>query len=292
MSAGALPPEVVFHILSFLASLGPLAPYSSVCRQWQEIIEKWTFCSIRLTSDQFAEFRRSLSPSKRRSYVRHLKLVALLPGYDKAARAQIENVEDRDQNNQAFTHAVYTCWEILSSWSQNHGNFLSLDLSAISPSDWRADPNGMRRRRWACHFPDQDYLGWRYEQSYLQLTGNTLPPVHIVGHLFVDGGNTYRKIAPSTVSKMVNALPQLQKIRALLYDNERKDQALRDSLRNGNFHCHEQENFLTRIQYLLSPLPNGRGLSNTLTCSITGHRQMTGTSLLFFAPTLAKTHSA
>ncbi|RAL12307.1 uncharacterized protein BO97DRAFT_452235 [Aspergillus homomorphus CBS 101889] len=91
----------------------------------------------------------------------------------------------------------------------------------------------MYRRQWGRNFPEEDWLDWRFYQSYLELTTNptTLPELSFVVQFRVTCRG-HRKIAPAAVSKLLSRLPGTQIVHASLSDDERKDQQLRDRLRN------------------------------------------------------------
>lgn len=233
-----LPPEVLAHIISFLGSEG-LATYAPVCKQWQAIVERQSFSTLHLTPDRLQDFRRIISSSRSRSsHVRHLDFYVTLPEYDQ--RAEFENDEDRARNNHAFTSAIQALLEAISGLSGADQHCISLTLYAQSPSDWRAEPDRkkrLQRHRWGRRFLNKDLLDWRYARSYLRLVTeppHDIPAADAITELDIRGDDVYRKIAPESVSKIASRLPRLQRLDAKLFDNERKDQALRDGLRSGN----------------------------------------------------------
>ncbi|KAL2813094.1 hypothetical protein BJX63DRAFT_394909 [Aspergillus granulosus] len=231
MPRNDLPPELISHILSFLRS-EPLAPYASVSKQWQAIIEKQTFSSLKLDTTQLPELAQIVSPP-RQQLLRQLELKILLPEYPAEAREEVETNEDREQNSRAFTDAIRSLFRVLAAWREDCEASLSLSIYARSPSDIRETPTDERKKRRA---NPKDLLEWRFEGSYLQFLDppETLPAVPVIG-VFAAPGNqgltSNRDIAPAAVSKILSRLPRMREVQGRLSDDERKDHSLRNKLR-------------------------------------------------------------
>lgn len=114
-----LPPELIQIVLEFIiadenANVPPyvtqstnLAPYATVNRDWQAIIESQTFSSIKIdTNKRLAEFKQlpwdQLSWSQRRSHIRKIHFIVELESYDGEARTRYENEEEIQRNSKVL----------------------------------------------------------------------------------------------------------------------------------------------------------------------------------------------
>ncbi|KAJ5782331.1 hypothetical protein N7457_004105 [Penicillium paradoxum] len=235
--AVSLPFDTLLQIFSYLPN--DVISCACVCRDWQIAAETFTFSNIHVNSANVHDLRRIVSASPcnwRARYVRHIYFKIILLDYDVAARAHLENQEDRDGNNNAFTQSISSLFEILSSWPYDERSQVSLEIYARSPSDWRAEPNWKERHtrhRTGCLFPEKDLLDLRYQSSYLQLTeAKHLSKPKCITAIDISGYYPYRNIAPGAVSEMIAHLPRLQYTDVKLSDSEAMDTLLRDSLRD------------------------------------------------------------
>jgi hypothetical protein len=232
--AGSLPLEILQEIFSYQP--GHLASCACVCRQWQVAAERFTFADLHISSADLEDFQQifPISNSAGRCFhLRSLHFKIIIPKYSIAARAKYEDQDDRDSNNNAFTQAITSLFEILSSWPE-YDRYMSLQIYARSPSDWQAEPDWNRRRarlRRGCLFPGKDLLQRRYQDSYLQLMRKiVLPGVKCITSLDVMGCEKFRNIAPGAVYAMVVRLPRLQTVTATLRDKARDGTGMGDSL--------------------------------------------------------------
>ena len=232
--AGSLPLETLQEIFSYLT--GDLPSCACVCRKWQVAAERFTFANLHISSAELEDFRQVFpisSPAGRRFHLRNLYFKVVIPKYSISARGHYENQDDRHSNNQVFTQAITSLFEILSSWP-GHERDMSLQIYARSPSDWKAEPDwSIRRSRLerGRAFPEEELLQRRYQDSYLQLVGKVaLPDVNCITSLDVMGYENYRNIAPGAVSEIVFHLPRLQTVTATLSDKVRNGTDMCDSL--------------------------------------------------------------
>ncbi|KAK4067030.1 uncharacterized protein Triagg1_8030 [Trichoderma aggressivum f. europaeum] len=126
-----LPPEIRIMILEIVANQKHpgWASLASVCREWQDVLEKFNFHKISLQVtclDDFALF----SPQARK-LVRHIYFCIELPRYTYRCcckhRSRLVDV------NRIVTNGVRKLFSILSFWEPT-GN-LALELNVYSPSD-------------------------------------------------------------------------------------------------------------------------------------------------------------
>lgn len=169
-----LPPELISLVLdhiirerNYVRGSRSLAPYATLGRHWQAIIERRTFAQMRIhTAKRMEEFQRIVMEPRRRSCIRLIKLVVQLESYDVQARAQWETDEDRQQNNKIFTSTICTLFKILISWPTDAAS-IRLPIQAKSPSD---SLDMKQRRKQAARSRVNDLLHKRYERSWLQFS--------------------------------------------------------------------------------------------------------------------------
>ncbi|KAJ5906757.1 uncharacterized protein N7473_003673 [Penicillium subrubescens] len=221
-----LPPELISLVLNHLKIARDhegrsfsLAPYATLGRHWQAIIERRTFAKIRIhTAKRLEEFQRIVTNPSRRSCVKRINLVVRLESYDVQARAQWETDEDRQQNNKIFTSTICTLFKILSSWP-NDAASIELSIQAMCPSDFL---DMKQRRKPAARSRLDDLLQKRYERSYLQFSRTTTdvqcPPVPIVNYLSIRGLRNKRLIEPASSVFIASKLPRLNRVELLMKD--------------------------------------------------------------------------
>ncbi|KAJ5706889.1 F-box domain protein [Penicillium malachiteum] len=93
MSEYRLPIELTAQVISYLIDSGSdPAPYATVNREWQMLIEQRTFNTINLnTSERLAAFKKTVAQNTRRKiYIREIHLVAELELNSIKARVELE----------------------------------------------------------------------------------------------------------------------------------------------------------------------------------------------------------
>ncbi|KAL4884025.1 hypothetical protein BJY04DRAFT_215903 [Aspergillus karnatakaensis] len=234
MTSKSLPPEIIMHIVSFLGYR--LAPYASVSKQWQAIVEKHSFRMLFINQDQFSDFARIVTPERQHN-IEILCLTVNLPQAPYAALMEKESPEDLHRDNQVFTDTIVSLLRILSGWPDHYATRICLIVGAHSLTDYRDAPEEKQR---PFHLGDRHY--WQLEQSYLDILGplHDIPAVPAIERLVIQGGEDNgtgeRYIAPAVVSKLSPRLPKLLFANIYLWDNERMDHSLRNGLRN-DFAC-------------------------------------------------------
>lgn len=111
-----------------------LAPYSSISRQWQSLIEPIQSKHLIIHQFDIAKFSRIVT-GPRRIYLQHSWLRIRLNKYDCQSCRSEESQEEIRCQNLTYTRAIWNLYEVLSSpsWSDKRG--VTLELSAHSPSD-------------------------------------------------------------------------------------------------------------------------------------------------------------
>ena len=231
-----------------------LAPYAAVSRGWQQSIEAVTFAHLVLTPARLASplAAQALTPDRVCSFVRTIRFDVVLPPYDEQARARREDEADRAINNGVFTNATRRLFALLAD-SQGGGQqqqqpkiCLSITTNCIS------DTEDMETRLYQWRVLgrlDADIYEARYESSYLDLRlaagtqsiqdeAEALPQLHCINQfrVFATGGPgrlhpAWRPFAPRAVCLIASRMPGLERIQWDLSDNEKRDVALRKSLR-------------------------------------------------------------
>jgi hypothetical protein len=242
----SLPPELISRVVDYIisdrdAGRHPrisLAPYATLDRRWQAIIERQTFSDICInTTKRLEEFQRLVSTTHRRASIRIIALRVELESYDEKARARFETDEERQRNNKIFTTTISTLFRTLSGWSDIAG--IHLGIRAQSPSDYLAlKSNGeIKQRLREAKSRVNDLLSQRYERSYLEFSRTTTdsecPPVFAIASLSIQGLAKERLIEPASSVLIASKLPRLNCVRLCMKDDCKRDEQLRERLRNG-----------------------------------------------------------
>ena len=183
------------------------AAYATVNRQWQDIIESYTFEVINLTKDRFQGINSTINPRRRR-YLRTINLDIVLPKRGDVGSDEPE--EEKLQNNEVLQADLEAFLNLLSKWPSTdmhqHGVKLSIDAWA---------PNDPRRRECRSQFGT---ISSRWERkhrdSVLELTDYqkilNLPPVY--GITQVERREVYkgRHIAGATLATLVAKFPMIK----------------------------------------------------------------------------------
>ncbi|OQD83217.1 hypothetical protein PENANT_c017G06314 [Penicillium antarcticum] len=217
----------------------PIAPYATVNRRWQAVIEECTFGSIRIyTATRLKEFQRLFGKlpknSHRKFCIQKIDLLVELEPYDKKANAHYETDEENQRNNKIFRTAISSLFEVLASWPDNVE--LELIIEAQSPSDDLAckDPEVFLQRIQAARSRGGDVLGDRYNRRYLKFfeeSGHT-PSIHAVTTLQIKGTSGRRLIEPASCALIASKLPRLFHLDLNLVDECKRDEGLRKQLRD------------------------------------------------------------
>jgi hypothetical protein len=240
----SLPPELISRVVDYIISDKParrhsrisLAPYATVDRRWQVIIERHTFSDICIkTTKRLEEFQRLVSTTHRRASIRRIALLVELESYDEKARPRFETDEERQRNNKIFTTTISTLFRTLSGWSDIAG--IHLNIKAQSPSDYLASKGEIKQRVRAARSRVNDLLSQRYERSYLEFSRTTTdsecPPVSAIASLSIQGLAKDRLIEPASSVLIASKLPRLNRVRLFMKDECKRDEQLRQRLRNG-----------------------------------------------------------
>ena len=222
-----LPPELRQTILFFLieeclnapksthyTSPG-LAPYTTVCREWQEIIERQTFSNLYLCLDRLDEFEEFVVGVRRRR-LRGILLHIRAPEYACDPCTQKESFDDKRRINDIFTETLTRLFALMNTWPEEDvvPGGIRLDLSVSSPSDLRNVGLVLwQKRRWNTRdigerrFADSavDFVGQDDERRVVGL----LKPVYSITK-FVSEGLHRRAVMPAAYAEIISALPNLR----------------------------------------------------------------------------------
>lgn len=263
--------EIIANIISQLpdpqAGQDPrtcgLAQYATVSRSWQEGVEARTFAHLTLTPERLASplAAQVLTPNRVHRFVRSVEVNTTLPPYNEEARKRVEDKDDKLANNRVFTDIIRKTFTLLSSNTYNTGNAqtqerqlgqgvdppapyrpkIKLSLTASCLSD-QQDWQGRQWRSNVSAISTGDIFEARYESSYLDLspdTGRTvqdeaeaLPELVCISEFQVEG-TARRYFAPRALCLMASRMRGLRSLKLELYDNEKRDFALRKILRSG-----------------------------------------------------------
>ncbi|KAJ5720642.1 uncharacterized protein N7483_008576 [Penicillium malachiteum] len=188
MSEYRLPIELTMQVISYLIDAGvDPAPYATVSREWQMLIEQRIFNTINLnTSKQLAAFKQIVAQNTRRkTCIRKIKLVVELEPYSIEARAEFETAEEHRRNNGIFVPAIQSLFSILKSWPENEPG-INLSIEVMSPSDIV----DRQRARQARKDPETDLWQRRFERNYsrhavyINLEERSFPCMFVCQHVW------------------------------------------------------------------------------------------------------------
>ena len=145
-----------------------LPPYATLSRKWRDAVEFITFHTLRVRSDQLDDFRRRLT-GNRRSYLRRLIYIVVLPEYPKEVYNRVETTQEQQENSKAFTQAISDLFSILKNWEdEGLQSTLCLEFpyeSAYSQTDLRIKYMAYSRSETSV-----DIYEKRYAQSFLEIS--------------------------------------------------------------------------------------------------------------------------
>lgn len=222
-----LPPELRRSILLCLIDLcldaprsthytSPgLAPYASVCQEWQDVIERTTFSEIYLCLERLDDFERYVV-GVRRFRLRTILLHVRAPSYPCEPCVQKETFDDKLRINRVFTNTLTRLFELMHTWSRDEvtPRGLRLDLTVSSPSDLRnVNLQLWQKRRWN----NLDIGERRFADSAVDFVGsddyrpivNILKPVYVITS-FVSEGLYRRAVMPTAYSEIIASLPSIR----------------------------------------------------------------------------------
>lgn len=223
--------QIVSHAIRILvaeraaaASAGRrLSEIVSVSTCWQDIIERETYRSLRITSTNTEELNQFVSPRRRR-LVKVIDFSTVLPEYDPTVDAP-ETAHEQHKNNVQFTQSMNDLLLALASWntSGDHSDsepWLTLKMRMHSPSDPGCDAPDLasfeRRRR-----------SWRYAESHLRLLPEYLhsgTSVTVVRKLGIQSAVSERHVAMASVARIAEKLSRLQTLDVIIKDHFAKSQ--------------------------------------------------------------------
>ncbi|KAJ5985218.1 hypothetical protein N7522_012414 [Penicillium canescens] len=125
-------------------------------------------------------------------------------------RARFETDEERQRNNKIFTTTISILFRTLSGWSDIAG--IHLNIKAQSPSD---------------------YLALKSKEEIKTTTDSECPPVSAIASLSIQGLGKERLIEPASSVFIASKLPRLNRVRLMMKDDCKRDEQLRQCLRNN-----------------------------------------------------------
>lgn len=229
----SLPPEVRAIILKLLIHHDKIAPYATVSKEWQSVIEKKNFGHLKLRPSSLGSLERLAE--QHQGLVKHIWLNIELKRYTCRSCRRIESLTSIYANNKIMAEAITRLFFILANWKQNGGG-LTLELNAYSPSDsehWFQGcyfgapgevlgsecPPQRGLLTTAIHYPTHgfwhgtptdDALRRPFEPTTLKFQ-EELPSVQVVTK-FLLRRQCRRQLDPSTLSYLWAKLPQLGEV--------------------------------------------------------------------------------
>ncbi|KAJ3466629.1 hypothetical protein MRS44_004193 [Fusarium solani] len=229
-----LPPEVRDIILKFLTHHNNIAPYATVSKEWQSVIEKKNFGRLKLHPSSLDSLQRLTE--QQQGLVKHIWLNIELKRYTCRSCRKMESLTSIYANNKIMAEAITRLFFLLANWKQNGGG-LTLELNAYSPSDsehwfkgcYFGAPDEVLGSECppqrgllapAIHYPNHgfwhgpptdDALRRPFEPTTLRFQ-EELPSIQAVTQFFLRR-QCRRQLDPSTLSYLWAKLPQLGEVR-------------------------------------------------------------------------------
>ncbi|KAJ0161527.1 hypothetical protein CTA2_6076 [Colletotrichum tanaceti] len=206
----------------------PLAPVAAVSRRLQTAVERLTFRSIKITSDELTRFDKLLTPPRRR-HLASLTVTVLLPPYDDAAARRAESPEERIANDESYSRGIAALFGVLHGWEAEDSGTIACRLALFinhpeSPSD---NPWRFNYAPWGDASPEEDgiYEG-RYLHSYIRLLGShalpTLERVKQLAMLRPDDRYGHRNTCPRVPIDLASKMPNLESVKLSMDDDEKR----------------------------------------------------------------------
>lgn len=197
-----LPTEILHGIVFNLD--GPLAPYASVSRSFQDLIEQTTFAEINTSSanDEVKLFESAFSRLRRRRLLRTLHFKVERPDISEKRFKKFQDKREAAENNRVYTDAVHALFRRLASWAEVSGMetpCFRLNITSASPKDGKSPHSS----------GNHDRPAWEFRNDYKYIEFNQvpeLPPVACVDVFSPEG----RRLDPSTLAAISRALPNLK----------------------------------------------------------------------------------
>ncbi|KAK8131959.1 hypothetical protein PG999_000132 [Apiospora kogelbergensis] len=227
-----IPAEIKLAIVRQLLDVSPESAhtYATVSREWQRFIEPTTFASLKLDQGRLGQARETLTPT-RQTYVRKIQFTALLPDYHDLKELE-ESDSEKKENNEAFSDAVTSLMEFLSTWSSAHNGGIELELCAACTIDLQGYNGGMEKALWILNRRERRE---RCVLSYVALNDglyHQLPELSLVRKFTCPPASvTHRRLVPRTCCEIASRFPRLRSIDWNLRDGSH-DYSFRLQLRN------------------------------------------------------------
>ena len=219
-----LPPEIrteiVKQVLDHWVVGGDseaVAPYATVCREWQSIIERYTFSNLKISLRRIPQFAQLVTHNRRRC-LRRIHLHVELPEYLNDPCEERETWVDKVENNRLFTSTLGDLFACLHEWDEDEvaDEGIHLYLSMSSESDLRNTSLELwQRRRWNL----KDIGERRFAESNVDFLGQdeesqrhcALKPVYVITS-FETCQLIRRSIVPAAYSDIIAKLPRVRKV--------------------------------------------------------------------------------
>ncbi|KAK4960657.1 hypothetical protein LTR28_005051, partial [Elasticomyces elasticus] len=252
-----LSPELTAHVASFLERTedqshvppsfhtklpSKLPPFATISRAWQFAIERLTFRSICLYSNELDYFDALCIRHKhRRSILLQLDFRAALPPLAKGAPSRAENDQERQSNDESFTQAIRALFELLKAWESDGEDRAAPPLQLVLSDPFVASRDSQVRRLDTDieSFQQQQLVNrngvftHRYDHSVVGLKPHVeLPSLRRVAR-FQASADGLHTIDMGTVARIAASFSNLQSIRWNLDDNERRYVDRRRQYRKG-----------------------------------------------------------
>jgi hypothetical protein len=194
------PVEIISSILSHLDS--PLAPYSTISRDWQCLIEARTMAEIHVRSDDASQLDLIFQHARRRSLLKSLSYEIILPSYSVVRWSKLPSRRECRENNAVFTRELRNLFRKLHAHDKENSSIpFCLKLGVSSPSD-----------SWRGHDKDEGTGEDRNNNTYIYLDPAEQEPLPVLTKVIGFEKYYQRYLHPSILGLVLRSLPALEKI--------------------------------------------------------------------------------
>lgn len=200
-----------------------VAQYATISKEWQEVLESFTFKNLHLTFFRIPQAAAILT-ARRRKFIHHIILDIVLPRCDMVACYHMENAVEKARNSQIADYVVSSLFNLLlSTWKKEEvrASGIELVIGAFSPSDnlctslYNSEPDQSSDDDDDAAADDDSTgiirgnLNKRFEGSFLNLS-TPLPQAECVSRFTIGRYTSMRNFSSHSYWSLLRALPNLE----------------------------------------------------------------------------------
>ncbi|KAL4964014.1 uncharacterized protein BDV14DRAFT_201269 [Aspergillus stella-maris] len=210
-----------------------LAQYAAVSKKWKEAVERFTFNTLSVSSDDLLRLSTNMRHFNRWKSLGNLFCTIQLPSYSHNRRSNFERRREHQANLVAFRKALPLLYQAIGSYHNFHRALSSLRLAITA--DAPVDPPNEDESNEGRVQRDLGALRWSNPEHTLTLSDGQKGPQPFarlvnVSHLSI--AKTGRRIQPLALRPMIYNMPSLRKLDIRIPPVQARNKDLRASMRN------------------------------------------------------------